>query len=159
MTEKNKKPPTKKNYTIKELRTLCNEFYSPREKCLQKMKNVFSSKEIYLFTTTPLKKHKGGWSVKTCINTCDGWENHYQAKIDNEDLSCIPDRFLSDNVLPPPAIAIKGNKIGLLVSDVKQYRMIEELFIENKGYQWGYIAMLSDELPTLYPQENKNLTI
>lgn len=43
---------------FEELKQKYKEAYSPREKCVQKMKKVFSAKEIYLITLIPKKNNK-----------------------------------------------------------------------------------------------------
>lgn len=142
---------------FEELKQKYKESYSPREKCVQKMKKVFSAKEIYLITLVPKKDNKNKVYLKVNINTCDGLENNYQAEIKKE-LVYLANRCLFNKILPPPAVAIKDKKIGLLATGVEQYHIIEKLFFEKGNYEWGYVAVMSEDLPTLYPPENKQST-
>lgn len=158
MTENNENNlPSADDDMFEELKQKYKEAYSPREKCVQKMKKVFSAKEIYLITLIPKKNNKNKVYLKVSTNTCDGLENHYQAEIEKE-LAYLTNRCLFNKILPPPAVAIKDKKVGLLVTDIKQFEITKELFLKESDYEWGYIAVMMEDLPTLYPPENKQPT-
>ena len=130
---------------LEKLNEMFNKLYSIREKEIQSMKSMFSTDEIYLMTFVPHLNDKNNIDGKIYINTYDGLEKRYKAEITLEisfKLADLIDRCLTKNVLPPPAIAIKGKQIGLIASDKRQREIMDEIFVQEGNCKWGYISTI-----------------
>ncbi|MCM1323322.1 MAG: hypothetical protein NC218_04100 [Acetobacter sp.] len=126
---------------LEKLNEACSNIYAAREVGLQNMKNLFSAKEIYLISVLLKMDDKNEACTEVYINTCDGLENNYKAK-KNPELIRLIDRCMAENILPPPAIAFKSKYIGLMVSDMRQQEIVDEIFVQNGSYEWGYVATM-----------------
>lgn len=118
---------------------------------IKNMKNNFSPEQIYLIVPRFERKKDNFALPQFVINTYDGIKNHYQAEIKkslyNKLLLILAKCTLSHTLLPL-AIAIRKKTMALFVMDREQYKMIWELFLQDKTYKLERIDVPEGTLVT-----------